>query len=412
MDIIIRNGLLPARNERLNVGIIDGRIVEISPRIADSARLELDAKDCIVSSCFIDPHVHLDKCLTSDRLDPNGDYSFLPKRISAMQTLKRVFTKEDVRTRAVRAINMAVPHGTTIIRTNVEADPIVEFKCVDGILAAKEDCKDIANIQTVAFPQEGWLENTDGTEMGGRPYISEAMKRGIDIVGGNVNYWKWDSDPEKQVCDLFEIAMARDADIDLHLDNADHAVAFTLPFVAEKVIENGYHKRVTVSHIAALSYVPDRIAYNVIDLIKKAEINVCVLPGRIKLTRVRELFEAGVNVTIGTDNMQDAFSALGDGDMLKAMLLLAVVERMGFDTELAKIFDAGTINAARALGLENSYGIAEGKKADVVLIEASSIQDAIRYQAKKRAVIKNGKLVSDNGHLVIDKLRLEGSDKV
>ncbi len=157
----------------------------------------------------------------------------------------------------------------------------------------------------------------------------------------------------------------------------------------------------TVAHIPSLSAVPDRLAHNAIEMLKEARINVCVLPARIRLTRVRELLEAGVNVTCGTDNMQDPFIGLGDADLLGGMLLLAYITTMGYDDQLEMIFKTGTINAARALRIEKDYGVEEGKKADIVILEASSIPHAIRTQARRRGVIKAGRLVADKGRLLV-----------
>jgi cytosine deaminase len=159
---------------------------------------------------------------------------------------------------------------------------------------------------------------------------------------------------------------------------------------------------VTVAHIPSLSAVPDRVARRTIDHVKEAGINVCVLPSRIRLTRVRELMEAGVNVTCGTDNMQDAFVGVGNGDLLEAMLLLAQVTRMGFDDELEKIFEMGTTRAAKALRIDGDYGIEEGKRADIVILEAASIPEAIRMQPSRRAVIKDGKVIVDHGRFVLE----------
>ena len=402
MDVIVKNALLPDHPETMDIGIFSGRIVCIAPKIRETAPKEIDARGCMVSAGFVDPHVHMDKCLLLERLGDRRDFSTLEKRIAGMKALKRSFTPPDVKARTIQAARMAVANGTTTSRTHVEADPIVEHRCVEGVLAAKETCCELMDIQTIAFPQEGWIENEAGTELESRPYIVEAMKKGMDVVGGNVNRAIWDSEPEQQVDELFEIAGENDADIDIHCDNSDNAVAFTLPYIAKKTMKCGFQGRVTVSHIPSLAAVPDRVARKTIDLIKEARINVCVLPLRIQLTRVKELMEAGVNVTCGTDNMQDAFVGLGNADPLNALLLLAQITKMGFDDQLEKIYRMGTVNAARALGIEKDYGVAEGKQADLVVLEARSIPEAIRSQAGKRAVIKNGKLVAENGRLMGD----------
>jgi cytosine deaminase len=83
--------------------------------------------------------------------------------------------------------------------------------------------------------------------------------------------------------------------------------------------------------------------------------------------------------------------------MLNALLLLAQVTAMGFDDQLEMIFRMGTVNAAKALRIEKDYGIEEGKQADLVVLDASSVPEAIRMQPCRRAVIKRGKLVVELG---------------
>jgi cytosine deaminase len=399
MDVIVRNAFLPEKRENVDIGISGEKIARVSPKIRETGRTEIDAEGGLAFPGFVDPHVHMDKSLIRQRLMDKRDLSLLAQRIAANQEMKKSFTEEDVRDRMALAARMVVSRGTLVTRTHVETDPIVEFKCVHGALRAREDCRGIIDIQTIAFPQEGWVKNEDGSELGSRPFVREAMEKGMDVVGGNVNRLIWDSDSEAQVDDLFEIARQRDADIDMHLDNSDNPVAFTLPYVCRKTIQAGYQGRVTVSHIPSLSAVPDRIARRTIEQVREAGIHVCVLPIRIRLTRVWELIRAGVNVTCGTDNMQDVFIGLGTGDLLQAMLLLAHVTRTGFDDDLETIFRLGTVNAARALRIEKDYGIEEGKRADVVILEAESIPEAIRNQPARRAVIKKGRLVAEKGRL-------------
>lgn len=400
MDILIKNVKLFDSGEIVDVALENGVIIDIKSTINSIARNVIEARNCIISPGFVDPHVHLDKCLTMDQLSNRGSLDTTADMILAQRESKTKFSPQDVRSRATRAIQMAVANGTTWIRTYVEADPLVDYQAVDGILEAKEDCIGLVDIKTIAFPQEGWIQSTDGREMGGRDYIIGAMQRGADLVGGNVNRAIWDSDPQKQVDDLFEIAIKFDTDLAIHLDNAYSAAAFTLPYVAKKTIENNYQGRVSVAHIVSLALVPDRVAHQTIDLVAQADINVCILPNVIRLTRVKELFEAGINVMVGTDNLRDAFMHIGhgDADMLKAMLLLAQIINFGFDDELNMIYRAGTVNAAKGLRL-TQYGIQEGHPADLVIIEAESVPDAIRSISRRRAVIKKGNIVAEYGQV-------------
>ena len=57
------------------------------------------------------------------------------------------------------------------------------------------------------------------------------------------------------VDETFALAARYNCDIDYHLDNWDSADAFSLPYVAQKTIAQGWQGRVAVSHIASLAHV-------------------------------------------------------------------------------------------------------------------------------------------------------------
>jgi cytosine deaminase len=245
------------------------------------------------------------------------------------------------------------------------------------------------DVQLIAFPQEGWFDTPGSIEDGAGSYVAQALERGVKVVGGNVNASLWPSDPQAQVDATFALAAQHDCDIDYHLDNADVAHAFTLPYVAEKVIAQGWQGRVAVSHIASLAQVSDAQAAQAIERVREADISVCVLPTRIRLTRVRELMEAGVNVACGTDNLRDPFVRFGDADPLKALLLLAQLTFGLDDASLEKLWSMATTRAARMLRLPD-YGLAAGCAADLMVIDAHSVPQAILEQSTRLAVFKAG----------------------
>jgi cytosine deaminase len=253
-------------------------------------------------------------------------------------------------------------------------------------------------VQLVAFPQEGWFDTPGTLEDGAGSYVEQALGRGVKVIGGNVNASLWPSDPQAQVDATFALAAAHDCDVDYHLDNADVAHAFTLPYVAEKVIAQGWQGRVAVSHIASLAQVSDAQAAQTIDRVREADISVCVLPTRVRLTRVRELMEAGVNVACGTDNLRDPFVRFGDADPLKALLLLAQLTFSLDDASLEKLWSMATTRAARMLRLPH-YGLAAGCAADLMVLDAYSVPQAILEQSTRLSVLKAGVQVAGPLHL-------------
>jgi cytosine deaminase len=99
--------------------------------------------------------------------------------------------------------------------------------------------------------------------------------------------------------------------------------------------------------------------------------------------------EAGVNVACGTDNLRDPFVRFGDADPLKALLLLAQLTFGLDDASLEKLWSMATTRAARMLRLPG-YGLAAGCAADLMVIDAHSVPQAILEQSTRLAVFKAG----------------------
>jgi hypothetical protein len=190
-------------------------------------------------------------------LSSQGAASNLDEAIRAVRSIKAGFTVADVAERGRRALRMGVQHGTVSARSNCEVDRSAGFRALEGLQQARREMAAQVDLQLIAFPQEGWFDTPGTLEDGAGDFVAQSLSRGVKVIGGNVNGALWPSKPQDQVDATFALAAAHDCDIDYHLDNADVAHAFTLPYVAEKVIAQGWQGRVAVSHIASLAQVSD-----------------------------------------------------------------------------------------------------------------------------------------------------------
>jgi cytosine deaminase len=128
-------------------------------------------------------------------------------------------------------------------------------------------------------------------------------------------------------------------------------------------------------------------------------------PKRRGMTRVRELMDAGLNVSFGHDCVMDPWYSMGSGDMLEVGHMAIHVAQMAGIEDKKKIFDALTVNSAKTLGLEG-YGLEKGCNADLVVLQAVDTVEALRLKPNRLAVIKRGKVIARSapriGELFLD----------
>lgn len=362
----------------------------------------INAKGMLTSPAFIDPHIHLDKCMIGDEVRPNISGT-LQEAIEIIWERKRRYTVPDIVRRAGEVIQMAALNGTTRMRTHVDVDTISGLKPLKGLLETRRKFKHLMDIQIVAFPQEGILRDPGTEEL-----LYKAMELGADLVGGMPHHERPYSKAKPHIDICFEVAKRFDADIDMHVDETDDPRSRSLEYLAEKTVAEEYQGRVTAGHTCALAAYPDDYARKVIRKVKQANINMITnpvtnlviqgrgdkQPVRRGITRVKELLAAGVNVTFGQDCVNDAFYPFGRADMLEVANITAHAAHLSTLDEIRTVFRMMTYNAARTLGVLHDYG-AVGKRADLVVIDAVSVKDAIRMQPDRRWVIKGGKIIAE-----------------
>lgn len=107
------------------------------------------------------------------------------------------------------------------------------------------------------------------------------------------------------------------------------------------------------------------------------------------------LASLGVNTGVATNNVQNLFTPFGDGDLLKMCTLLAQVLQLNMAANHEQCLAMATTQAAQAIGL-SKHGIAPGNVADLVVLDATSVTEAIGAAPTQRTVIKKGRIVSQS----------------
>src|SRR5437773_10160922 len=264
-------GVRLANGDLADIVVEGDRIVDVRRGAADGVAEALTCSEKLVLPAFIDGHVHLDKVLIRDELREHD--GTLAGAIGAIHELKRRYTVEEVRVRARAVIEESVRLGTTRLRSHVDVDSIGGLVPLQGVMAATADCADIAEVRTIAFPQEGLLRDPGAYEL-----MQSALEAGADVVGG-MPHWELDEASQREHVRLcFDLAERFDRDLDMHVDETDDGAVRTLEMVADEALARGLIGRVCAGHVCSLAAADHEYAERVIGKCLRAGISIASNP--------------------------------------------------------------------------------------------------------------------------------------
>ncbi len=391
----IGSARLRHRPDLVDIVIGDGIIASIEPSGAALGADDVDAGGNLVTESFVNTHLHLDKVFTLAGLGDAAlaDYhgSGMGKAMSAIETAAAVKESQDrdaMLRGGRRALAMAAYYGNTHIRALADVDSKAGTRGVEVLLALRDEFAGLVDVQVVAFAQDGIVREPGTDEL-----LRRSMELGADVVGGIPWIEFTESDMEQHVRTVFDIAVANDAPVSMLLDDAGDPGLRTLEMMATEALRRGWEGRALAHHARAMALYPDPYFERLVSLLAAADVAVVSDPHTGPLhARVRELAAAGINVSLGQDDISDAYYAFGRNNMLEVAFLGAHLLWMMSTDELDLIYDAVTINPARAIGLRE-HSIAVGNVANLVVLEGATVAEALRFHAAPQAVCSHGTLV-------------------
>ncbi|PRD09723.1 deaminase [Bacillus sp. MYb56] len=367
--------------------IEDGRIKRIISRIAqEEGTLTFDANRLLVLPAFEEMHIHIDKtyysgpwkaCMPAENIFTrfNEEKRILPKQLATAQD------------RAENMLELLLRNGATNIRTHCNVDPVIGLRNLEATLAALGTYKDRLSGRIVAFPQHGLLRSNS------MQLVKDAMRMGAQLVGG-VDPATVDNDIEKSLHTIMDIAVEFNADVDIHLHDANNLGTFTMKRLASLTEEAGWQGRVTISHALGLGGVTDKEAEEVAERLAALKIDITsTVPIGKQVIPIPLLDRKGVKVSLGNDSITDHWSPFGTGDMLQKANRLA--ERFGWSDErsLGKAlrFITGGKETLNNEGKRVWPNV--GDEASFVLTNATCAAEAVARQTEKRVVMYKGNVV-------------------
>src|SRR5699024_75659 len=310
------------------VEIKAGEITGVSPN-EPNLNGALDAQGVWMVPAFKDMHIHLDKTLyglpwkalaenrktVADRIA--HEIEIIPE---LLKTAKE---------RSAQLINLLQSYGTSFARAHVNIESTSKLESLENLEAVLQGKKDSFSAELVAFPQHG-LYYTDALE-----WMQKAVKLESIAFVGELDRFSIDGHIERSLDVTLQMAIDTDKGIDMHLhDGGEHGLK-TIDYLIRKVLENPQLKEKTyISHAFALAELSPAKAKELAARLANAKIGiVSSVPIRDKVVMpIPILMDQGVEVLIGSDNIQDHWSTLGSGSMLQKVNLMA--DLYGWETEL------------------------------------------------------------------------------
>ncbi len=395
-DILIKRARLRGQPQQLHeIGIKDGRITAIEEHIKGDVELVLDAGGNLVSESFVNPHLHLCKVYTRGMMDEEALTGYhaegMGKAMTTIELAALVKEKYDetwIIKNVRRALAQAAIHGNTHIRAFADVDSKGKLEGMKALIRAREEFKGIVELQVCAFAQDGLAR-----EPGASQLMHEAMQMGADVAGGIPWIEYTEVDIQAHVREIFDLAQEFNKDVSMLVDDAGDPGLRSLEAMAAEAIKRGWQGRALAHHARAMALYPQPYFQKVAALLKQAKMAVVSDPHTGPLhARVKELLEEGVNVCLGQDDISDGYYPFGRNNMLEVAFLASHLLWMTTHREIETLYDMVTVNAARAMNLRD-HSLKAGAPANLVVLSAPNVLEALREHAAPSHVISAGKLI-------------------
>lgn len=395
-DIVIRRARLRGASAmHAEIGIKDGRVAAIAPRLERKGATEIDAGGNLVTESFVNPHLHLCKVWTLPMMEEEALKAYqgdgMGQALSGIELaskIKEKYAESWIVENARRAVALAALHGNLHIRALADVDGKARLEGVRALIRVRDEFRGIVDLQVVAFAQDGIVR-----EPGARELMHQAMTLGADVVGGIPWIEFTDADAAEHVRICFDLAQEFGKDVSMLLDDAGDPDLRTLEMMATEAIKRGWQGRALAHHCRAMSLYPMPYVQRLARVLRAAGVAVVTDPHTGPLhARVKELLAEDICVCLGQDDISDAYYPFGRNNMLEVAFLASHLLWMMTRQDVGKLYDMITVEPAKAMNLR-AFGLTVGSPASLVVLDQPDEVEALRYHGSPAYVISNGKLV-------------------
>ena len=386
-----------SQGKTLSIGIEGEKIAAVGENLPETGAAQIiDAGGKLVTESFVNGHLHLCKVYTLEMVGQDALSSYhggsMGGAMTAIEQASRVkdhYDEKWIIENVRKACRLAQKYGNTHIRAFADTDTKAKLEGIKALLKAREEFKDTVDLQVVAFPQDGVVRDP-----GADGYIRSALELGADVVGGIPWIEYTDADMQAHIDSMFALAKEFGKDVSMLIDDAGDSGLRSLEMLAVKTIKEGWQGRVTAQHCRAMAMYQEPYFRKVLALLQKAKIGLVSDPHTGPLhARVRDLYDAGVAVALGQDDIADAYYPFGRNNMLEIAFLAVHLLWMTTFSDMEILYDLITTNAAKAMGIKG-HVLEPGGAADLVVLDAEDVYHAIWEHEAPLHVIRKGKDVT------------------
>ncbi len=353
-----------------------------------------DGRGLLAIPGFINAHAHVDKSWWGRDWVSYGGENTTQGRIAHERAHRGELGIPSVEG-AEAVLREFLRHGTTATRSHADVDLGIGLKAVENVLAAAANLGGAVEVEIVAFPQDGVIRRPGVAQL-----LEQAVELGVRNIGG-LDPAGIDRDPVAQLDALFDIVDRTGVGLDIHLHDPNELGAFQLELIIDRTIAVGAHGRVNIAHGFALGDTKGAPRQELVHRLAEAGISwTTVAPPRTEPLPWRAMREAGIPLGLGTDGIRDLWNPFGDGDLLKVALAFARLHGMRTDEDLAYAVQLATTGGAPFVHRPH-HGLEAGNRADIVLLDAQNVPDALVRTPRRELVIAGGRVVTRAGELEI-----------
>lgn len=391
-SLLIRN-VRPMGASPVDVLVRDGRIAETGAALSTPADAAVEeGGGALLLPGLVEGHTHLDKTLWGMDWYCNEVGAKLIDKIENERAFRHA-SGHDAAAQSLVLAKAFLARGTTRLRTHVDVDTQAGLRHLEGTLRTRQTLCELLQIQVVAFPQSGLLGRPGTAEL-----LGQALAQGADVLGG-LDPCAIDGDPVRSLDVLFGVADRHQRPLDIHLHEPGAMGAFSLDLILQRTEALGMQGKVAVSHGFCLGDLGERERDAL--LARMARLGVVLVTSAPPSRSVPPLMacrKAGVTVLGGNDGIRDTWSPYGNPDMLERAMLIGMRYNLRRDDEIDVALDTVTHAGARGCGFE-AYGLDAGCRADLVLVDAQTVAQAMVARPVRRLVVAGGRVVARNGVL-------------